>query len=89
MLAFTGKREACGLIQWPKHCWVEMTWSSKAFPWRPMAPWHGRYSTGPTGVRCPSRGEVRQDTEGIANGACVEAIEVTVYWVLGMRDFVM
>jgi len=39
-----------------------------------MASWHGRYSRGPTGILCPSRQEGRQDTEGVANDACVEAI---------------
>lgn len=86
---FTRKHEACGLIQWPEHCWAEITRSSEAFPWRPMALWHGKYSTGPTGILCPSRWEVRQDTEDVANGACVEATEVTMYWVFCMRDFLM
>lgn len=54
-----------------------------------MAPWHGGYSTGPTGVLCLSRRKLRQDTEGVANGACVEAIEVAVYWVLCITDFLM
>lgn len=58
-----------------KHCWVEMIWSSEAFPWRPVAPWHSRCRTSPTGVLCHSRGEVRQDTAGIADGTCVEKTE--------------
>lgn len=53
-----------------------------------MAPWLGRYSTGPMGVLCLSRGKLGQDAEDVANSAC-EAIEVAVYWVLCMTDFLM
>lgn len=63
-----------------------MPWSSQPLPWRLVTPWCGRSSTGPVGILCPSRGEGRQDTEGIPSSASVQAAEVTV-WDLCTIDF--
>lgn len=52
---------------------------------------HGTADTGQVlRESCALPGDgVRQDTEGIADSTCVEEIEVTVYWVLCMRGFLM